>query len=304
MKNESRKMGVLLRDFLWGDVLDIDGEENANPGLQAALDLLGENEDAPFIPCPYCGKLYQLEPMRNESEESNGNQVTADSLGLYIALEQCDCAGAARWRENGKPYLSASPCRSNRLSCGKCGYGGFADCTKEKCSDWVPNSSAAILFMRGARLAAERREAEQNRPNAQFLAWALTLPEPVPYWEPPPKGQYRYGQCRWCGQVRMLSATVGSEEEANERASFECKCVGAQRALRKRERQSILEQLFPEVDVDVLELLENVADLIERSQLAGGCNIKLGDNVAAKFKEKEGAVTIVRTEKRERQHSL
>lgn len=222
MKPESKKPGGVLWDLLYDDVFDIDGKYGDYPDLPAALALLGENKDAPFIPCPYCGKLYQFEPKKDKDGEPNIDQITADGLGLYIALEQCDCAGAARWRENGKPYLSASPCRNNELRYGKCKYGGYGiRCTKEKCGAWTPNSSAAVLFMRGARLAAERREAEQNRPNAQFLAWALTLPEPAPYWEPPPKGQYRTGQCRWCGQVRMLSAMAGSEEEANERASVE-----------------------------------------------------------------------------------
>ena len=161
------------------------------------------------------------------------------------------------------------------------------------------------LYARAFDLYAKRKNEEKEwaefHPTATILRYCRQLAAPAPYWEPP---TYRTGSCCFCGQIRVLPFAATTQEAADQYATEKCDCEIGKARRRQREEREIIAGLFAEFEPDTLRLLEATADMVRKDYIKGGTAIKLAENVTAKFKVKEGAVIVTRSEKHEHQHSL
>lgn len=112
-----------------------------------------------------------------------------------------------------------------------------------------------------------------------------------------------YGVCRFCGQVKYLEHPMPTQEQADEYATKNCGCEPAKAVRRRQSEAETIQDLFAECAPTVLDLLQQVVDLLREGLLASGTSIKLEENITAKFKVKDGAVIITRSEKHQHQTS-
>lgn len=113
-----------------------------------------------------------------------------------------------------------------------------------------------------------------------------------------------YGVCRFCGQVKYLEHPMPTQEQADEYATKTCGCEPAKAVRRRQSEAETIQDLFAECAPTVLDLLQQVVDLLREGLLASGTSIKLEENITAKFKVKDGAVIITRSEKHQHQTSI
>lgn len=251
-----------------------------------------------FVPCPYCG--------REIACPEQGFETVAEAVKW--ALSGCHCAGARAWQTAGCPeLLEDGPCASGQLlDNGRCGhYGGAIDCTREKCGAWHPELCAAELQDAGitkwAKRKAEAEAAERWKPTADLIAYILTLPAPEPVC--PPK-IYPAGTCKWCGQRHMLDTPAKTQQAADDQAAASCNCYEGNAARLRQQEHDIISAMFADAAEDTIDLLHKIAGMIRCGDIASGTAIKVSSSVTAKFKLKDGAVTVTRAEKLERQHSF
>lgn len=83
-----------------------------------------------------------------------------------------------------------------------------------------------------------------------------------------------------------------------------CGCEPAKAVRRRQSEAETIQDLFAECAPTVLDLLQQVVDLLCEGLLASGTSIKLEENITAKFKVKDGAVIITRSEKHQNQTSI
>lgn len=112
------------------------------------------------------------------------------------------------------------------------------------------------------------------------------------------------GTCEWCGQQHMLAQRADTQAEADRQATAGCNCFVGQAARRRQQERDIISAMFAEFDDETTGFLYSVADMIRREAIRSGTTIKVDDNISAKFKLKDGAVVVIRTEKLEHQHSI
>lgn len=250
-----------------------------------------------FIPCPCCGA-----EIAADFDAETAKVLTVGDAVRY-ALGRCACPGAEKARsERRASIITDTPCTSDMLAHGVCGYtGGKSPCSKEACSAWDPARYDSALFVKGWKLWQLEREAEAFKPAADMLAAVLAGPEPAPYWTAP---KFPTGVCAYCGQTILLAEPATSAEDADERATALCQCKAGEAARRHIFERDTIESLFPKISARATALLCEVAALVRTEHLKSGTAIKLWENVTAKFKLKDGVVTITRTEKREHQQSL
>ena len=248
-----------------------------------------------FIPCPCCGAEIAV--------TKDAARVMTIGEAVRYALDGCGCTGAEKARaERWDNLITDTPCTSDMLARGVCGYtGGKSPCSKEVCSAWDLGRYDRALFVKGWKLWQQEREAEAFKPTAQMLAAVLAGPEPAPYWTAP---KFPTGVCAYCGQTILLAEPATSAEDADEKATAICQCAAGEAARRHLFERDTIESLFPEISARATALLCEVAALVRTEHLKSGTAIKPWDNVTAKFKLKDGVVTITRTEKREHQQSL
>lgn len=248
-----------------------------------------------FIPCPCCGAEIAV------TEDAARVMTIGDAV--RYALDLCSCAGAEKARaELWGHIITNTPCTSDMLAHGTCGYTkGKSPCSMEVCSAWDLSIYDRALFIKGWKLWQQEREAEAFKPTAQMLAAVLAGPEPAPYWTAP---KYATGICAYCGQTVLLAEPATSEAKANDQATAACKCPAGDAARRHLFERDTIESLFPEISPRATAMLCEIAELVRTEHLKSGTAVKPWDNVTAKFKLKDGVVTITRTEKREHQQSL
>ena len=116
--------------------------------------------------------------------------------------------------------------------------------------------------------------------------------------------QREYGVCRFCGQTKILAQPMPTQEQADEYATQTCSCDPAKAVRRRKRETETIQQMFGEYAPTVVDLLQQVVDLIRDGLLESGTSIKLEENVQAKFKEKDGAVIVIRAEKHQHQTSM
>ena len=252
-----------------------------------------------FVPCPFCGAPIECPDCGFRSEKE----------AVLHALENCECRGAREWREKpGMELLEGSPCASGKLVDGMCTWEEPATaCTREKCSAYHPERCAADLYAQAFERFAAREElekmAEAHRPTELLIRYAERLPEPI-RWTKPAADRRSTGVCKYCGQLVVLAGCEGSQEAANCAATAACNCPAGRVARRRANEQQILAEMFQEAEEGAVELLARLADLTRAGMIAPGSAVKMTEGVTAKIKLKDDTVTVVRTEKREHQHSL
>lgn len=290
LENPNESMDECPEDCEW---LAQPEEEPPRYAVSFALDA--------FVPCPRCGEEITCPDQGFDTEAE----------AMTWALERCECRSARVWRESGSQTVNQdTPCTSSNLADGKCRAMGWmgTDCTQEKCSAWHPELYAPEMYTTALDLWSERRRAAQEweefAPVATVLAYAMHLPEPAPYWEPPKPKRIELGTCHHCGQSRVLPYPAATQERADEKATALCKCVAGTEARRRLNEREVIAELFDGMEMKTLELLYTVADLVRNDYIKPGTSIKVADNCAAKFKVKDGSVIITRSEKLEHQHSL
>ena len=252
--------------------------------------------DGFFVPCPCCGK----------EVDSPDKGFPNEKEAMEWALATCDCAGAKAWQQNRPALRMDSPCTAGKMKAGRCGHTAYtARCTQALCSAYHPELYAPELYARAFDLYAKRKADEKEwaefHPAATIMRYCRQLTAPAPYWEPP---TYKTGSCRFCGQLRVLPFAAPTQEAADKYASEKCECLEGQAYRRRQEEAEIISEMFQEFEPDTLRLLGAVADMVRSEYIKGGTAIKLAENVTAKFRLKEGAVIVTRSEKREHQHSI
>lgn len=115
---------------------------------------------------------------------------------------------------------------------------------------------------------------------------------------------FNLGICKCCGQSHTLSRPAATREDADERATQECTCIQGKTVRGQMEERRVLQEIFPDVGEEVQDLLREVARMIREEQIYSGTNIKVAENVVAKFSLKKGVVSIVRAEKVEKSRSI
>ena len=111
-------------------------------------------------------------------------------------------------------------------------------------------------------------------------------------------------RCSFCGQQRILEHGMDSQDAADEAATMSCTCEDGY-LFRQRAREcQIISSLFPELPEVTVDFLLQLADMIREEQLYSGTSVKVAQNVTARFKLKDGAVVVTRSEKMEHQSSI
>lgn len=118
------------------------------------------------------------------------------------------------------------------------------------------------------------------------------------------EAKFTTGACRWCGQWHIIPEPVQTQEEADHQATAGCKCPEGEGERRRAQERDIISAMFAELEEATIGLLYNVAEMLRAGLIGGGTTIKVGENVSAKFKMKDGAVIVTRSEKLEHQHSI
>lgn len=118
------------------------------------------------------------------------------------------------------------------------------------------------------------------------------------------KERFQVGCCRCCGQTVTLSQPAQTMEDADAMATMECTCVKGEAVRLQANERKTLQEVFPDISPEAGELLCQVAHMIRSGDLYSGTNIKVAENVVAKFKINGAAVIITRVEKREHQRSI
>ena len=102
-----------------------------------------------------------------------------------------------------------------------------------------------------------------------------------------------------------ISGTSDAHTRAGGRVCHKtCGCEPAKAVRRRQSEAETIQDLFAECPLTVLDLLQQVVDLLREGLLASGTSIKLEENITAKFKVKDGAVIITRSEKHQHQTSI
>lgn len=116
--------------------------------------------------------------------------------------------------------------------------------------------------------------------------------------------EFTTGTCRWCGQRHFVPGPAQTQEEADIQATAGCKCPEGEGERRRSQERDIISAMFAELDEETIGPLYNVAEMLRGGFIGSGTTIKVGENVSAKFKMKDGAVIVTRSEKPEHQHSI
>lgn len=112
------------------------------------------------------------------------------------------------------------------------------------------------------------------------------------------------GQCIYCGQQRILGQDMGSQDAADTEATMTCNCEAGRQARRQARECEIISTMFPELPEVTVDFLLQMAAMIREEQLYSGTSVKVAPNVTARFKLKDGAVVVTRSEKMEHQSSI
>ena len=112
------------------------------------------------------------------------------------------------------------------------------------------------------------------------------------------------GRCSFCGQQRILEKDMGSQDAADTEATMTCTCEDGYMFRQRARECQIISSLFPELPEVTVDFLLQLADMIREEQLYSGTSVKVAQNGTARFKLKDGAVVVTRSEKMEHQSSI
>ena len=106
------------------------------------------------------------------------------------------------------------------------------------------------------------------------------------------------GTCRCCGQKKVVPDAM-SQAEADLEATRSCTCSDGVSVRRQIAEKDTVAEMLPDVEEQVRGYVLETALLIRQMDLAA-VTIRLDEISTVKLKAKDGAVTITRTNKAER----
>lgn len=117
-------------------------------------------------------------------------------------------------------------------------------------------------------------------------------------------GENCIGHCFYCGQAFLMDHDMDSQHDADKAATMMCGCEEGRPHRREEMECEIISTLFPELPEITIDLLIRVADMVRNEHIFGGTNIKVAQNVSARYKLKDGVVQIIRKENKEHKRSI
>lgn len=117
-------------------------------------------------------------------------------------------------------------------------------------------------------------------------------------WQEPYTEPAMMGTCRCCGQKKVVPDAM-SQAEADLEATRSCTCSDGVSVRRQIAEKDTVAEMLPDVEEQVRGYVLETAQLIRKMDLAA-VTIRLDEISTVKLKAKDGAVTITRTNKAER----
>ena len=117
-------------------------------------------------------------------------------------------------------------------------------------------------------------------------------------WQEPYTEPAKMGTCRCCGQKKVVPDAM-SQAEADLEATRSCTCSDGVSVRRQIAEKDTVAEMLPDVEEQVRGYVLETAQLIRQMDLAA-VTIRLDEISTVKLKAKDGAVTITRTNKAER----